>query len=190
MKAYYIPSGLYNMMESLFPVAYTNINTIEEYYIEVKDTSNTVIATSPKYTVGNCCDDKVRLYFLSYCGAMDAINLKKVLDEHETKSATMRFPTITPFDRSKHATSRYDVRANNTLSLWTKAYTEKERLWLNELMDSPFVLMEFLDPQSSKDYIPVVILDGKMENMKTEDRYVYELNLQVQMSHERYIIRN
>lgn len=184
MKVYYIPNGPKNLA-SLFPAV--NWANVAEYYIEIAEACDgPIIATSVMNQMdGECCIDVVRVHFLNYLGTWDAVNFKKFAEEHEAKSSQYIKPTTSPLVVSEHANMRYNVKANDTLTLSNIDYKESQQKWLNELIDSPVILME-----SGNEYIPLVIEDQKMLNHKFEDRYEYELIIQVKPSHERFIIRN
>jgi hypothetical protein len=184
MKLYYIPNGPKNLA-TLFPAV--NWNNVAEYYIQIKEgCDGDAIATSVMNQMdGECCIDVVRVHFLNYSGTWDAVNFKLFVEEHEAKSTFFTKPTNYPLVKSEHAISRFGVKANDTLTLSNRDYREENQKWLNELIDSPVILMEKGD-----EYIPLTIEDQKMLNHKFEDRYEYELIIQVKPSHERFIIRN
>lgn len=189
MKAYYIPNGPKNLAP-IFPAI--TFSKVEEYYVQVKDTSSTIIASGTMNKIGGeCCTDKTRLHFVNYLGGIDAVNFKTVSIEHEAKSDSTHRGTSFPLVKNRHSVNRTNVRANDILTLSCSDYLEQDNKWLNELLDSPMVWSEWKGIQGqADDYIPVIILDSKMLNLKQEDRYVYELILQVRLSNERYIIRN
>lgn len=190
MKAFYIPNGPKNIIADFPSVLFSNI---AEYYVKVIDVADNVIATSTINNLehANCCEDKVRLHFLNYSSAVDCINLTLLLSEHETKSDVSIKALNHPLDKSIHSINRVNVKASDTLTLSTIEYSEINQDWLTELVDSPLVFMEWKGIQGQPDsYLPVVILDTKIITKKKEDRYEYELILQIKLSHERHIIRN
>jgi len=190
MKVYYIPNGPKNLA-SLFPSI--NWSNLDQYYVEVTERcdGDTIATSNINNFDGDCCEDTVRLHFQNYSGAIDAINFKMLIKEHEAKSTQYQKAPNYPLVKTEHAASRYNVKANDTLTLYNHDYREEDQAWINELIDSPFILMEWLGTQGQDDsYIPVVIEDSKMLNHKFEDRYQYEVTINVKLSHEKYIIRN
>lgn len=188
MKAYYIPNGPKDLA-TLFPLV--DFDDVQSYYIEVESGGNVIATGTVNELDGECCTDKVRLRFLNYLGAIDAINFKKVIDEHEAKSDRKQVSTTYPLVKSKHTVGRFNVTANNFLTLSTHDYREEDMGWINELIDSPLAWIEWDGIQSqADDFIPVVVLDMKAENVKKDDRYVYEITLVVEMSNQKFIIRN
>lgn len=190
MKVFYIPNGPKNLA-SLFPTV--DWNRMEQYYVKVTEAcvGETIATGTYNNFDGECCEDIVRLHFLNYLGTIDAVNFKLIANEHESKSEQFQKDTKYPLVKEDHAISRFNVKANDLLTLSNISYREEDQKWLNELLDSPFVLAEWTGVQGQDDsYIPVTIEDGKMLNHKFEDRYEYEFLLQIKMSHQRFIIRN
>lgn len=190
MKVYYIPSGPKNLTTA-FPTV--NWDNVAQYYIEIKESCDgDSIATSNMFNLdGECCSDIMRVHFLNSLGTIDAVNFKLFLDEHEVKSEIYRVRPIYPLDKTQHAITRFNVKANDTLTLSTIDYREEDQPWLNELLHSPFALLEWTGLQGQSDsYIPVNIVDSKMATRKFEERYVYEFTIQIAKSHDRFIIRN
>lgn len=188
-KAYYIPNGPKNL-EDFFPGV--DFTQVEKYYLEVLDNSDNVLATTTINEMdGECCEDKVRVHFVNYLGAVDAINFKLNTDEHEAKSDSYTRPTEFPLVKSIHGTNRFNVKANNTRSLSGHDYLEQDMPWINELIDSPKAWREWTGTQDqSDDYIPVVVVDGKISDVKADDRFTYEIAAQIIESHEKFILRN
>lgn len=188
-KAYYIPTGPVNL-EDLFPEI--NFADLSEYYVQVKDTEGTVVATTAIAELGGCCeDDKVRLHFINALGGIDAINFKRVKKEHESKSDTWQKPTSFPLDKTEHSLNRFNVKSNKSYKLVTTDYEENDNDWLDELFDSPLVWRQWTGTQGQDNsFIPVKILDSKRDTVKENDRFTYETTIECIDSHERFTIRN
>lgn len=190
MKVYYIPNGPVNI-QTLFPGI--NFRNVAEYYLEIQDNTATQIATTPinELSGGCCCDDKMRIHFLNYLGTIDCVNFKIITNEHEAKSSSSRRSVTYPLVRRTHAVNRTDVKANDTYTLSTYDYGEKDMAWLDELIDSPLAFAEWGGTQGqAPDYIPVIIQDTKKITLKQDDKWSYEVIIQVKLSHDRIIIRN
>lgn len=190
MKAFYIPNGPKNLF-TMFPTI--DFDDVQKYYIEVKDDTDTVIATTTISEVkSRCCGtDKIRVHFLNGLGAIDAVNFKRITVEHETTSGSMQRPLGIPLVRKQHFTSRFNVKANDLFTLSTIDYNELDMKWLEELVDSPLAWIEWAGEEGEPDdYIPIDIQDMKMLKIKAEDRYEYELVIQCKLSHDKIIIRN
>jgi hypothetical protein len=169
-KAYYIPNGPKNL-ETFFPDI--DFSQVEKYYLEVLDDGDNVIATTTiNETDGECCEDKVRIHFLNYLGAVDAINFKIKTDEHEAKSDNWQKPTEYPLIKSVHGNNRFNVKANNTETISVCDYPEEDMPWINELVDAPLAWKEWLGIQGQDDdYIPVKVVDTKVLDTKETDRF-------------------
>lgn len=189
-RAFYIPNGPKNL-ETLFPLV--DFNNVAKYYVEVKNSSGTVIATSPMniQCCGCCEDDRVRVNFLNGLGGIDAIDFKLLTQEHETKSSEFEKPTQYPLEKPDHGVGRFNVKAGDTLRVYNKEYYEEDKDWLDEILDSPVAWMQWEGTQGQEDsYLPVVILDKKFTKIKEENRFIYELIVEFKLSHEKFIIRN
>lgn len=188
VKSFYIPNGPKDL-EPLFPGV--DFEEIQSYYIEVLEGATVIATGTINQLDGECCSDKVRIRFLNYLGAVDAINFKVKNDEHETKSDSKRVSTSYPLVKSQHTIGRFNVKANNTLTLSTTDYGERDNEWIQELFDSPLAWIEWTGIQGqSDDFIPVVIQDAKFFKVKEEDRFINEVVIQVIMSNEKFVIRN
>ena len=188
-QVFYIPNGTKNL-QTLFPAV--NFRDLSHYYIQVRDTSGAIIATGNiNELTGECPDDKVRIHFLNSLGAIDAITFKIRVQEHETKSDTRERQPGYPLNKPDHGINRFNTRSNDTYTLVNCEYTENQKDWLDVLFDSPVAWMEWAGTQNQPDsYIPVVIIDKKFTKLKEEDRFIYEVVLEIQLSHEKLIIRN
>lgn len=189
-KAFYIPNGPKNL-QTLFPAV--DWENVGRYYVEVKNLDGDVIATSPMniQCCGCCADDRVRINFLNYLGGIDAIDFKLLIQEHETKSDQYEKPAQYPLEKPEHGMGRFNVKSNDTFKVYNKEYSEVDKDWLDEIIDSPIAWIQWEGTQGQDDsYIPIVIQDKKMEKIKENDRYIYELVFEFTLSHERVIIRN
>ncbi|HTD94235.1 MAG TPA: hypothetical protein VK644_10500 [Chitinophagaceae bacterium] len=188
-KAYYIPNGPKNLQD-LFPDI--DFNDLSEYYFSVKTQDNAVIATGSLNQLGGCCDEnKIRVHFLNYAGATDAVNFILTGIDHEPKSDTWQKQLATPLRQSEHAINRFNVKSNNTYHGVNTEYGENEMAWLNELFDSPLAWLEINGTQDQPDgFLPIVITDKKIENVKQDDRFTYQTEIEFTLSHEKIIIRN
>lgn len=189
-KAYFIPNGPKNL-ESLFPTV--DFNNVGRYYVEVKDANGDVVATSPmNIQCCGCCDEeRVRINFLNYLGGIDAIDFKLLSQEHESKSSEYEKPIQYPLEKPEHGMGRFNVKSNDTYKVSTNDYSEVDRDWLMEILDSPIAWIQWEGTQGQVDsYIPIVIVDKKFEKIKENDRFIYELVFEFKLSHEKFIIRN
>lgn len=191
-QVYYIPNGPKNL-ETVFPDV--DFGQVEKYYIEILDGGDNVIGTTTINEMdGECCEDKERIHFLNALGGIDAINFKKVTDEHETKSDNWQRPIIYPEpsgDKWNHGNNRFNVKGNNTATISVKDYPEEDMPWVNELIHTPLAWREWTGTQGQDDdYIPVKVVDGKVFDTKETDRFNNEVVLQVENSHESFIQRN
>lgn len=189
-KAYYIPEGTKNL-QAIFPLI--DFYQVAEYYVELVDILDIVVATTPINRVCGCehAEDVVRIHFLNALGGIDAVNFKLRTKEHEAKSDSYEKPTQYPLDKTVHSINRFNVKSNDTHLAVTLDYNEEHFDWLDELVDSPLAWMEWAGTQGQPaSFLPVVILDKKITKQKEEDRYYYEYEIEFKFSHEKFNIRN
>lgn len=189
VKAYYIPNGPANL-EALFPSI--DFAQVAEYYVEVME-GDAVIATTPMNQICGCEDDEdcFRIHFLNGLGAIDGIDFKMIEKLHEPKSDTFQKPTSYPLVKTDHSIGRFNVKSNDTIRACSIVYNEQHMDWIDELFDSPVAWIEQPDTQGQGvTYLPILILDKKNIKLKQEERYTYQVEIEFQFSHEKFIIRN
>lgn len=185
---YYIPDGPKNL-SALFPqVDWTKV---QEYYIEVQTVGALTLATSVINVLDTCCERGARIHFVNYAGAIDSVDMKITDKEHEAKSTSYQQPSVYPQDKTRHSVSRSNVKAADTYRVSTVDYGESEMTWLDELLDTPAAWIEWIGIQGqSNSYLPILIVDGKKQNKKLDDRYEYEVTIDFVMSNARVLLRN
>jgi uncharacterized protein YegP (UPF0339 family) len=187
MKAIYIPSGAKNLVP-LFPGV--NFSNVAEYFVQLKNSDDEIICTSNLYRLKIGCDDTIRIHFLNSLGAIDAANFDEVIIQQETDSDARRIAPTVPLQKPVHATNRFNIRANDKYIVKTTDYGEDDMPWIEELFNSPIAWIEWKGIQSQADsYLPIVIADSKFEKLKSDGRYIYEVEVQFILSHPKFIIR-
>lgn len=190
-SVYHIPNGAKNMAISFPSISWKDV---ADYYIEVVNLENVVIATTGINVIGNVSSDEdegVRLHFLNGLGGIDAVNFCQSEETFETKSESSQQPLSFPLLKSEGGLIRHNVQANESYKVSTTAYTEQEMKWLKELLTSPAVWLEWKGTQGQPDdYLPVVLNDAKIVTRKMDDRYIYELTVEYVMANTDITIRN
>lgn len=185
---YYIPNGPKNL-SSLFPRA--RWNDIAEYFIQVMDVDEEIVATSPVNKICNCAaDEKVRLHFLNYAGTYDAVNFLKPKIEHQDTASEYKNGLSYPLHKTDTGTERFNVNSNDTYEV--KLYcNEADMPWLQECADSPKIYMEWRGIEGqADDFIPVVKIAGKFDKQKVVGEFSYEFIFQYKLSNEFITVRN
>lgn len=186
-SVYYLPSGPKNL-NGIFPAI--DFGQLDQYFIEVLDTSDTVAVTTPTFQLKDYCEDNVRVHFVNYLGAVDAVNFLRLTQQHDVKSGEKQTPLGYPLIKSKHSASRFNVRSNDMFTCVCGEYYEDKLAWLDELLDSPMAWMEWSGKQGQMDsYLPIVISDAKSVKVQEEDRFRYDITISFKLSNERIIIR-
>lgn len=186
-NVYYLPDGTKNL-SSLFPAI--DWTTIAGYTVQAADGSGTVIATTPFIEIDYCLERGVRIHFINYNNSVDAINFRVQGMEHSSKSDNYQSPDVYPQDKTRHSIGRINIQAGDTFTVSTIDYPEDTLDWINELADSPVAWMEWTGVQGQPDsYLPIVISDVKIPNLKEENRYEYEIVIEFTMSNPRKPLR-
>lgn len=190
IKAYYIPFGPKNLSTIFTGV---DFGSIDSYYLEIYDDSTVpvLIGQTTINKMDNCKidPDKVRIHFVGYCGAIEALNLKLFDRQHESKSAGIQKPTTSPLVVTAHSLSRINVKSNDFFSARIKVEVadESEMTFYDELLDTP---LAWIEVPGKSTYYPIVIADKKSQKLKEDDRFYYEIVIDYKFSNERFIIRN
>ncbi len=182
-----VPKNLSSLMPTII------WDDIEEYLIQALDRGESIIATSTIHKMGCCCKEGeyIRIHFLNYLGTYDAMNFEHYTIIHEPESSSYEKSLRFPLSKTDTGIERFNVRSNETFQLKTSAYTEKDMDWLMELADSPKAYIEWKGKEGQPDsYIPIIILNGKKEKRKLEERYNYEFILEAKFANEKIILRN
>jgi hypothetical protein len=190
MVTFLLPSGPKNL-QSLFPGV--DFSDVEEYYLQVKDQNTLeVLATTNRFNRSCCCnEDTFRLFFVNYLGGIDAINFKQLTEEHETVSSSWKKSNVYPLAKWDGGTQRFNVTSNETWVGVNTCFQEEDQAWLKELMDTPNAWLQWFGTQGQDDdYIPVVVKDGKFLTKKFEGRYLYELQIVIDMANSNITPRN
>lgn len=187
-NVYLIPAGPKNL-SSIFPDV--DWLDVDEYYVQVTDTDDAVVATTPLIAVIPVPMQYIRLYFLNYLGCYDAVNFLKPNVSFGATDTNYQKSLNYPLQKSDTGIERYNVRANDTFTTSQIQYDETAMPWLQELLNSSKVFMDWTGKQGqADDYLPVVIQEAKFDKMKRNGDYNYELPVKFILSNEYINIRN
>jgi hypothetical protein len=165
---------------------------VNEYYVEVLDSSGNVLSTSTLNQISCCCnDDNVRLHFLNYLGDFDAVNFTKPKVVHETTGSEYEKGLPNVLTKTDTGIERFNVRSNDTYEVRNNCYGEDAMPWLQELADSPKVYLEWKGTQGQADsFIPVIITSKKFDKLKNVNEFRYDFIIEFKLSNEYLTIRN
>lgn len=187
MKLIYLPSGPKNIAIA-FPSV--DVADIDQYRVQLKSSTEVILASSNLYSIIKGCENSIRLHFLNSLGCIDAVTFDEVSIVHENTSETWKTAPKVPLQKDKHSVNRFNVKAGDRYLAKTFQYNEDDQPWLEELFDSPIAWMEWKGIQGQPDsYIPVVISDSKFEKLKAEENYIYTAEVTFALSHPKFIIR-
>lgn len=187
-SVYDIPSGPKNLQALFNEVDFSKIT---DYYLQVEDSSNNVLATTPAYKSNCCCpDDKIRLHFLNSLGKFDAINFLKPSVIHEDTNDEFQNSLEYPLQKTDTGIERFNIRSNDTYQASVNL-KEADMPWVRELADSPKILLEWTGIEGqSDDYIPVIKIADKFNILKNDKEFQYQFTIQFKLSNEYMMIRN
>ena len=185
---YLIPNGTKNLQQ-IFPTV--DWNGLDSYYVQVSDEAGDIVATSPINQVNPYNNpDEIRIHFLNYLGAFDAVNFLKPTIAHEDTSTEFQKSLPSVLSKTDFSFERFNIRSNDTFTAKRKS-NENEMQFLQECWDSPVILLEWKGTEGQPDsYIPIVKITGKMEKLKNNKEFTYDFIIQFKLSNEYIIIRN
>lgn len=185
----YIPDGPKNLAQIFPAVDWANV---AEYFVEVLNPANEVIATTPSNIIGCCCNsDKVRLVFLNYLGTYDAVNFLKPKISHESNFEEYKKGLPNTLTKPSTGAERFNVQPNDLYEVINNCYNEEHMLWLQELADSPKAFLEWKGIQGQADsFLPIVITSKKFVKKKTQNDFRYDFIVEFKLSNEYLTIRN
>lgn len=172
-----IPAGTKNL-KSLFPKV--DFGLILEYYVVVKDSSGQEIAATTYFTPHRCDrDEYVRLLFLNQFGRIDGINAKIELITNRSASERYKKALRHPKNYELHQAARYNVSAIREYKTRIGVESESDMEWITQLLNSPMAWME-----TDAGSLPIVISDAETPIRKSSERYLYEVEVVFEVSHE------
>lgn len=188
-STYYIPNGPVNLKQ-IFPDL--NFDEIEEYFIEVLDSDEDVIATTPINTISNCgSQERARVFFCNYCGTFDAVNFEKPRITHDVQSTEMIKSKGAVHNQQAAQLERQSVTSNDIKQARTVCYNEGAQVWLQELTDSPKAFEQWEGGQGQPPALmPIKILDGKFEKQKNDKEYIYPFTIEFKLANPFKTVRN
>lgn len=184
---YLIPNGTKNIAD-IFPDV--NFSLVDEYYLQVLDEDEEVVATTAINRFGCCCgEDKIRIHFLNRLGTFDAINLDTVKIAHNNTSSEYKRSLPKNLTKSSTGIERFNVRSNKSYEVRTGCYTAENDDWCMELQDSPKAFLEWNGGQGQPaDFLPIKIEDAKFE--RDPQSHQYTLVVVFKMANEKINLRN
>lgn len=191
-RVLYIPEGLENL-KTLFPAV--DFDNIEEWNVQIKDFSGAVIATTRTNKLSCCCtSDKIRIHFVNSCGEIDSMNFNRAVENEDIKSDSWESALSYPLDQRKGGSNRQAIRSNESTEAENNCYPEDAQYWAKELFETPHAWLEMLLPNgfsnpTLKEYIPIMIQDGKFTIRKVEKRYEYVINVKFAMANSNINLR-
>lgn len=187
---YLIPSGPSNLTQIFPDIDWTQV---EEYYVEIFNEDDDSIAFTPTYKMGCCCgeEDNIRISFFNSLGQYDGMSFGKPSILHETVSSSYAKSLGIPLSKRDTGIERFNVRSNDTYEVRNTCYNESQIKWAQEIVDTPKAFLQWTGIEGQDDdYIPIVILDSKLQKSKIVNDFSYEIVLQFKLANDRVIQRN
>lgn len=176
---YNIPNGPKNL-SVIFPTV--DFSKVLSYYIRVIAEDESVIATSPLNFV-ETCEDYITIHFVNQLGSNDSIPLRLINADTDSKSETIQIPSTG--NKSTHGINRFNIKYNHIYKAEV-ALSEEAAQWIMELFGSPYAWLEWEGTQNqADDYIPIVLIDKRIQHRKDTERYQYIIEVDFSLSHEK-----
>lgn len=188
-NVFYIPNGPKDLRAIFTDIDFSKV---DEYYIEVLDLAEEVVATTTINKMGCCCnEDMVRIRFLNYLGTYDGINFSRPVVSHKPESNQYINGLTAVLNKTDTGIERANVRANDTKLCVNNCYNQEDVKWLQELCDSPKAFEEWTGTEQQADsFLPIRILDRAFDKAKNVDDYLVAFELEYVMANGSFIIRN
>lgn len=188
------PQSLNNITPGLITTGAQPIITadIASYTIQVQNLAGTPSTELITMTVEpDCRYDTYRIHFLNKLGGFDAYNFTfrsqpstKMSRKTYTKSETKIVTAGIAYNQKDNGKTDYIVRYQGKIKLRSEYLTESEHQWLEELISSPIVYLEFVDFDGARNFKPVHVITGKWEDKITSIDKLFRLDIDIDLGHE------
>lgn len=165
-----------------------------EAYYEIQLFNNAGAPSSELITMTlqtPCRYETYRIHFLNRLGGFDAYNF--TLRSQPTKDTKRKSYTKSDnnldlngirYDHKDNGTVDYNVTTREKIKLRSDYLTEEENDWLQELVDSPTVYLEFTKLKGGKDFKPVRVITNKWTQKKTSIDKLFRLDIDIDLGLE------
>lgn len=170
------------------------IITGAEAYYEMQLFDNAANPASELITMTlqtECRYETYRIHFLNRLGGFDAYNFtlrSQPTSETKRKSYTKSDNNLDlngiRYDHKDNGTVDYNVTTRNKIKLRSDYLTEEENDWLQELVDSPTVYLEFTKLKGGRDFKSVRVTTNKWTQKKTSIDKLFRLDIDIDLGLE------
>jgi len=138
-----------------------------------------------------CRYETYRIHFLNRLGGFDAYNF--TLRSQPTRDTKRKSFTKSDnnldlngirYDHKDNGTVDYNVTTRNKIKLRSDYLTEEENDWLQELVDSPTVYLEFTKLKGGRDFKSVRVTTNKWTQKKTSIDKLFRLDIDIDLGLE------
>jgi hypothetical protein len=142
-----------------------------------------------------CCDEYVRIFFMNNLGTYDGINFEYNTEQNKTQSSSWRssnsiYSVLNP-SKAESGNNRMQVTQSDLYEAQCKCYGEEDMNWIKELLGTPRAYIQWNGGQGvPAGLLPIIIEDGEIRTLKTNDRYEYIINIKYRLANERINLRN
>lgn len=184
-----------------------NINLITSGITNTYSTGTIIPSTTDHYTIqfdggsasdtitfnvveSDCRYDTYRLHFLNALGAFESFNFIKVSrtktditkNSYKAPIGGLTSATAWGYNKSDRSDRQFFITSKDTLTLKSDWLTEAESTWLLELVESPEVYLD----DATNGLISVTVQNSSYESKKTVNDKLFQLELEIKFSYNRY----
>lgn len=140
------------------------------------------------------CVRRYRFWWRNYLGHFEQINFEDFAEITEVKSSRTEKPLVGPINQKrKYGNQRVNVHSNEVI--YVRDYFEEDEMpRISEFLSSNRVYKETSRAETeyyqATDFLPVIIRDSKIDRIKMEDRWYYEVVLEIELANDNIIPRN
>jgi hypothetical protein len=167
-------------------------SSVSTYTMQVFDNAANPSSELITFTIEEPCRyETYRLHFLNRLGGFDAYNFtfrSQPTRETKRKSYTKADNNVDVngirYDHKDNGTVDYNITTRNKVKLRSEYLTEAEHDWLQELVDSPTVYLEFTKLNGSRDFKGVRVTTNRWEQKILSIDKLFQLVIDIDLGLE------
>lgn len=168
--------------------------SVATYTIEIQNAAFNPVSEILNFTIEEPCRYEIfRLQFLNKLGGIDSYNFSSRSVKSSTasrKSYTRGGTDITSggiqYKHEDNGTVDYFIKSRNRIKLQSDYLTVAENDWLEELIQSPYVLLEFTDLSGVHNFKQVKVVTNDWVNRVLEIDKLFRLTINIELAHENF----
>lgn len=167
-------------------------STVATYTIQIFESTPTAISELLTFTIDEGCRYEIfRLHFLNIYGGFDSFNftsrsLKTSISSKKsyTRSKTDITADGVQFKHEDNGTVDYFIKKRNKIRLQSDYLTNEENTWLEQLINSPHILLQFLDKSGVPNFKQVKMVTNNWRDQDISIDKLFRLTIEIDIAQE------